>query len=281
MSQPVVSDSDATPYRFHELPFEGRWQPGGAPPLEVSDPWSSETIARIAAANVHDVDRAFVAAAHAQPVWAARLPGEKAAVFLRAARVMEARRAEIHDAFVARFVERARGLAAGAATDPGTALGPLINRAQFDKIVALVERARAAGARLLLGEPARGLVMPPQVFDQVTMDMEIARAEIFGPVATILRAYGDADAIRIANETSYGLTSGVLCHNLGRAMAIAHRIEAGMTHINDIPAVDMPQMPFGGEKNSGLGRFGSEGMLDAFTTQHWISIQHTEVPLPF
>jgi aldehyde dehydrogenase (NAD+) len=495
MSQPVVSDSDATPYRFRELPFEGRWQPGGAPPLEVSDPWSSETIARIAAANVHDVDRAFVAAAHAQPAWAARLPGEKAAVFLRAARVMEARRAEIvdwlvreagstlgkaniewwavhnsileaatlptrlagrilfgdyaakenliyrlpvgvvsvispwnwplhlsmrsvapalalgnavvikpsadtpitgglliaklfeqaglppgalavlagrsgeigdafvahprarvvsftgstevgrhvgelalrsaglkrtllelggngplivtedveleravgtaivgkflhqgqmciainriivddkiHDAFVARFVERARGLAAGAATDPGTALGPLINRAQFDKIVALVERARAAGARLLLGEPARGLVMPPQVFDQVTMDMEIARAEIFGPVATILRAYGDADAIRIANETSYGLTSGVLCHNLGRAMAIAHRIEAGMTHINDIPAVDMPQMPFGGEKNSGLGRFGSEGMLDAFTTQHWISIQHTEVPLPF
>jgi len=93
--------------------------------------------------------------------------------------------------------------------------------------------------------------------------------------------YTDAEAIRIANETSYGLTSGVLCRNLGRAMAIAHRIEAGMTHINDIPSVDMPQMPFGGEKNSGLGRFGSEGMIDAFTTQHWISIQHTEMPLPF
>jgi aldehyde dehydrogenase (NAD+) len=109
----------------------------------------------------------------------------------------------------------------------------------------------------------------------------MARTEIFGPVATILRARGDAEAIAMANDTSYGLTSGVLCRDLGRAMRIAHQIEAGMTHINDIPAIDMPQMPFGGEKNSGLGRFGSASVIETLTTQHWISIQHVEQPLPF
>jgi aldehyde dehydrogenase (NAD+) len=100
-------------------------------------------------------------------------------------------------------------------------------------------------------------------------------------VATILRSHGDDDAVRIANATSYGLTSGVLCRDLGRALRIAHRIEAGMTHINDIPAIDMPQMPFGGEKNSGIGRFGSRDIIDELTTEHWISIQHVAQPLPF
>src|SRR5277367_5482161 len=91
------AERTTTPYEFGNLYFEGRWQAGAAAPLDVHDPWSSETIARIAAASATDVDRAFVAASRAQAAWAAKLPGEKAGVFLRAAQVMETRRREIVD----------------------------------------------------------------------------------------------------------------------------------------------------------------------------------------
>ena len=187
----------------------------------------------------------------------------------------------IHDAFVESFVARVRTLKRGRASDPETTVGPIINQSQLDRITRLVDGAKLEGARLLLGDPVEGLIMPPRVLDGVTQTMKIARTEIFGPVATILRAKDDSDAIRIANDTEYGLTSGVLCRDLGRAMAIAKRIEAGMTHINDIPAVDMPNMPFGGEKNSGIGRFGTRDVLDEFTTQHWISVQHAPSAYPF
>ena len=187
----------------------------------------------------------------------------------------------IHDAFVKSFTEKARALKLGGPGDQDAAMGPIINRRQFDRISALVAGAEAEGARLLLGEESRGLLMPPRVLDRVTPNMAIARTEIFGPVATILRAKTDEEAIRLANDVDYGLTSGVLCRDLGRALSLAKRIEAGMTHINDIPAIDMPQMPFGGEKNSGLGRFGSHDIIDAFTTQHWISIQHEKATFPF
>ncbi len=123
--------------------------------------------------------------------------------------------------------------------------------------------------------------MPPRVLDRVTMRMQIARTEIFGPVATILRARSDDEAIAFANDTEYGLTSGVLCRDLRRAENLARRIEAGMTHINDIPAVDMLQMPFGGEKNSGFGRFGSDDIIRTFTTEHWVSIQREQQAFPF
>jgi aldehyde dehydrogenase (NAD+) len=187
----------------------------------------------------------------------------------------------IHDSFVERFVKRAQALRQGGPQDSGTVIGPIINQEQFDKVGRLVAQAQAEGARLRLGEPVRGLVMPPRVLEGVRPDMAIAREEIFGPVAPVLRARDDDETVRLANDTDYGLTSAVLCRDLGRAARLASQIEAGMTHINDIPAIDMPQMPFGGEKNSGLGRFGSRDVVEAFTTQHWVSVQHVEQPLPF
>jgi aldehyde dehydrogenase (NAD+) len=187
----------------------------------------------------------------------------------------------IHDAFVERFVEQARALPHGDPADPRTAYGPIINRTQLDRLLAMIETAKSEGARLLLGSRANGLILPIHVFDRVEPEMEIARKEIFGPIAPILRARDDEDAIRLANATEYGLTSGVLCRDEGRAMRIAQQIQAGMTHINDIPAIDMPQLPFGGERNSGLGRFGSKGMIEVFTTEHWISVQHTQAEYPF
>jgi len=187
----------------------------------------------------------------------------------------------IHDAFVERFLEQTRALELGGPANPRAAIGPVINQHQLERVSMMVDAALAEGARLRLGEPTRGLLMPPRVLDRVTQDMAIARHEIFGPVATILRFSSDEEAIRMANDTEYGLTSGVICRNIGRAEEIAAAVQAGMTHINDIPAIDMPQLPFGGEKNSGLGRFGSRGVIESFTTEHWISSQRGDSQYPF
>jgi aldehyde dehydrogenase (NAD+) len=181
--------------------------------------------------------------------------------------------AEIHDRFVDAFVARCRVLPLSDPDDPATAFGPIINHEQLDRLLGLIAGATRDGARLRLGGDPTGLILPPQVFDRVRPDMAIAKTEIFGPVATILRADDDNHAVCIANATDFGLSSAVLCRDEGRAMAIAQRIEAGMTHINDSPAIDMPQMPFGGDKNSGVGRFGSRGVIETFTTEHWISVQ--------
>jgi aldehyde dehydrogenase (NAD+) len=187
----------------------------------------------------------------------------------------------IHDVFVDKLVKRARALTYRDPNDPATAYGPIINQTQFLRLQNLIKTAIAEGARLRLGGEPEGLLMPVHIFDQVTPEMFLAQKEIFGPIAPVLRAMDDDDAVRIANSTEYGLTSGVLCRDEGRALRIAQRIEAGMTHINDIPAIDMPQLPFGGDKNSGMGRFGSQAMIEAFTAEHWISVQHTTPVYPF
>jgi aldehyde dehydrogenase (NAD+) len=133
----------------------------------------------------------------------------------------------------------------------------------------------------LLGGAAQGLTLPPHVFDRVTSSMPLAQNEIFGPIAPVIRAKDEADALRIANDVESGLSSAVVTTDIERGTRFAHQVEAGMTHINDVTAIDMPTMPFGGEKNSGLGRFGSEGVIDAFTTEHWISVQHGPNMFPF
>jgi aldehyde dehydrogenase (NAD+) len=187
----------------------------------------------------------------------------------------------IHDRFVDLFIACCRSLKISDPDDPETAFGPVINHHQLQRLQGLLSRAHGNGARLRLGGAAKGLNLPPQVFDQVTPDMTIAQQEIFGPIAPILRACDDKEAVQIANATDYGLSSAVLCRNEGRALDIAQRIEAGMTHINDSPAIDLPQLPFGGGKNSCMGRFGSPGMIEAFTTEHWISVQRSPTPFPF
>jgi aldehyde dehydrogenase (NAD+) len=188
---------------------------------------------------------------------------------------------KLHDAFLERYVERVRALKVGDPNDPQTVIGPIISRKQMDRLLAMAELARTSGARQLLGGQPQGLSLPPHVFDRVTSSMPLAQNEIFGPIAPVLRAKDEADALRIANDVESGLSSAVITTDIERGTRFAHQIEAGMTHINDVTAIDMPTMPFGGEKNSGLGRFGSEGIIDAFTTEHWISVQHGPNVFPF
>lgn len=186
----------------------------------------------------------------------------------------------VHDAFLDRFVERARALKVGNPAEADTAIGPIINRPQLDSIIAKVEATVARGARAVLrGQPSR-LVLPPVVLADVTSDMPAAREEVFGPVASVLRFRDEEEAIRMANDTEYGLSSAVFTRDLERGTRVARRIDAGMTHINDWPVNDEPNVPFGGEKKSGLGRFGGEWALEEFTTVHWISVQATRRHFP-
>ena len=111
-------------------------------------------------------------------------------------------------------------------------------------------------------------------------DVATAQEEVFGPVITIIRADDDTDALRLANDTSYGLSSAVFTRDAERGVRFALGVDAGMTHVNDSPLNDEPHLAFGGEKASGLGRFGGEWAIAEFTTDHWISVQHTPRTFP-
>ncbi|MDB1089833.1 aldehyde dehydrogenase family protein [Streptomyces sp. ACA25] len=188
----------------------------------------------------------------------------------------------LHDEFVERFVAQARGLRAGDPRDEKTQLGPVINDKQRDAVQEKVSRAVEQGGRLLLsGDPEgpAGRVLPPHVLTG-GQDIATAAEEVFGPVATIIRAEDEEDALRLANDTEYGLSSGVFTRDLERGVRFAQRVEAGMTHVNDTTVHDDVNAAFGGEKASGLGRFGGHWVFDEFTTEHWISVQPAPRELP-
>ncbi|WP_426231673.1 aldehyde dehydrogenase family protein [Pararhizobium sp. DWP3-4] len=187
----------------------------------------------------------------------------------------------LHDRFVEAFVERVKGLKYGDPNAPDTAIGPIISQRQFDGLQTMIANARADGATERVGGEPQGLLLPPHVFTNVTDKVRLGKDEIFGPVVPVLRARDEAEALRMANNTEFGLSSAVVTRDQARGERFAHQVEAGMTHINDLPAVDLPNMPFGGEKNSGLGRFGASGVVEDFTTEHWISVQHTPRQYPF
>ncbi|MEU4244775.1 aldehyde dehydrogenase family protein [Actinoplanes sp. NPDC026619] len=191
--------------------------------------------------------------------------------------------AAVHDEFVDRFVAAARALVTGDPGQAGTQIGPVINDKQLRGVRDKVARSVDAGARLLLaGEPhgPTGRVLPPHVL-LGTNDVATAVEEVFGPVATIIKADGEQDALRIANDTTYGLSSAVFSGDVERGIAFALRVEAGMTHVNDTTVHDDVHVAFGGEKQSGLGRFGGDWVLEDLTTRHWVSVQHERRPLPF
>ena len=189
--------------------------------------------------------------------------------------------AAIHDEFVDRFKARVSSLKCGNPAEPDTAVGPLINRQQLQRLLERIEQARAAGARQILGGAPQGLVLPPHVFLDATNDMSVAAEELFGPVVPVIRVRGEDEALRAANETSYGLSAAVFTRDVERGNRFAQRVQAGMTHVNDSPVNDLPNCPFGGEKNSGLGRYNGRWSIEEFTTAHWISVQYEPVPYPF
>lgn len=162
----------------------------------------------------------------------------------------------------------AEGIRVGSPTDPATAMGPVVSRSQYEKIQNLIDAGVREGARLLTGGPGRpegldrGYYVRPTVFADVTATMTIAREEIFGPVLSILKYDSEDEAIRLANDTVYGLAAYVQSGSLQRAREVAAQLRSGIVYLNDAPA-DL-RAPFGGYKQSGNGKECGEFGLDEF-----------------
>jgi aldehyde dehydrogenase (NAD+) len=175
--------------------------------------------------------------------------------------------ASVYDTFVDRFVRLTTRLRTGDPLDPDTTIGPLISRAQQTRVLEYIERGRREGASLACGGAAseRGFFVQPTVFTDVEPDMVIARDEIFGPVASVMRFTDDADAIRIANDSDYSLAAGVWTRDIGRAHTIAERLDAGTVWINTYGPTDT-RLPWGGlGGDSGVGRDLGRAALDNYT----------------
>lgn len=186
-----------------------------------------------------------------------------------------------YDRFVEGFVAQVSKLKVGDPTARDTAIGPIINKSQLDGLQRKIAKAKEQGAKVLLEGEIHGQVVPPHVFGDVTPEMEISREEIFGPLVGIQKARDEQHALELANSTEFGLSSAVFSGDLDRGLRFARKIRAGMTHVNDMPVNDEAHLPFGGEKNSGSGRFNGDWAIEEFSTVQWVSVQRTPRPYPF
>lgn len=188
----------------------------------------------------------------------------------------------VADGFAARFTKKAKSLPLGDPRGPQpVVLGSVVGMGTVEHCNALLDDALAKGAKLLCGGRADSTLMPATVLDHVTPEMRVYHEETFGPLKCIVRVDGDEAAIACANDNEYGLSAAVFSRDIARAMNVAKRIESGICHINGPTVHDEAQMPFGGVKGSGFGRFGGRAGVDAFTELRWVTVQTTERHYPF
>jgi acyl-CoA reductase-like NAD-dependent aldehyde dehydrogenase len=179
----------------------------------------------------------------------------------------------VADAFVARFSAKVATLTVGDPRDGKAPIGAVTDIKTVGHVTALVDDAVRGGAVLVNSGPASGVLMPPHVLDKVTPAMKLFRDESFGPVVAVIRARDEAHAIALANDTEYGLSASVFTRDTARGLRVARQIQSGICHINGPTVHDEAQMPFGGSKASGYGRFGGKAGIDAFTELRWITIE--------
>ncbi|MBA4490306.1 aldehyde dehydrogenase [Paracoccus sp. S1E-3] len=183
------------------------------------------------------------------------------------------------DRFVAAFAAKVASLTAGDPTEGAQPLGSMVSRAAADRVRDLVQDATAKGARLIAGG-GEGTMLNAAALDHVTPEMRLYSEESFGPIAAIIRAASVDEAVRIANESDFGLSSAVFGRDVMAALDVAKRIESGICHINGPTVHDEAQMPFGGVKSSGYGRFGGNWGIAEFTELRWITIQDGPLHYP-
>ncbi|MFF8592003.1 aldehyde dehydrogenase family protein [Streptomyces sp. NPDC015220] len=187
----------------------------------------------------------------------------------------------VADEFTGKFVAKVKSLKVGDPRDPQTIIGPVINATQANAVSGTVEQAIAEGATALVRGATTDNLVEPSVLTDVPADSALLRQEVFGPVAFLIPFDGEEEAVRIVNDTPYGLSGAVHTADIERGVAFAKRIDTGMFHVNDGTVHDEPLVPFGGEKHSGIGRLNGETTVDAFTTVKWISVQHGRSGFPF
>lgn len=188
---------------------------------------------------------------------------------------------DIYDEYVEQLAERAAGLPIGDPTDRENVIGPIIDEGQRDQMLDYVESTVEAGATLETGGDHDGLFVEPTVLSGATNDMAAACNEHFGPIAPVIPYSSDEEAIEMANDTEYGLAGAVHAGDMDRARELADSIEAGMVHINDQPINEEPNVPFGGVKESGIGRYDGEEILHELTQTKWVSVQEEKREYPF
>jgi acyl-CoA reductase-like NAD-dependent aldehyde dehydrogenase len=186
----------------------------------------------------------------------------------------------IADGFVERLVEKTKALKAGDPKAQDTIIGPLITEDAVATVKKRVDDAVGQGAKVLAGGDADGSVYQATLLSDVPQDSEFAQVETFGPVASIEVVGSPEEAVERANATNYGLSAGIITSDPDRGLALAQQIDAGIVHVNDQPVGDEPQMPFGGVKESGFGRFGGSAVINEFTELRWVTVSPTH-PFPF
>ena len=183
------------------------------------------------------------------------------------------------DRFVAAFAAKVASLSAGDPREGSAPLGSLVNEAAAERVRDLIADARDKGATLIAGG-GEGTILNAAALDHVTPEMRIYSEESFGPVVAIIRAGSVDEAVRIANESEFGLSSAVFSRDVMAALSVAKRIESGICHINGPTVHDEAQMPFGGVKASGYGRFGGTWGIAEFTELRWITMQDGPLHYP-
>jgi acyl-CoA reductase-like NAD-dependent aldehyde dehydrogenase len=187
----------------------------------------------------------------------------------------------VADEFLERFAVKARSLVVGDPKDDRTVIGPLINPYALQMVHRRVTDAVDQGASVLAGGSPVGPCYPPTLLVDVPQGCELETSETFGPVAVVDVVEDAEEAVLRANSSPYGLTAGVLTENPELGMAIAERLEAGIVHVKDQPINDEPQMPFGGVKDSGWGRFGVAYAAEEFTELQWLTVKRQGREFPF
>ena len=188
----------------------------------------------------------------------------------------------IADAFIEKFKAKAATLTAGDPREGKHNLAAVVSQEAMDRVVELVHDAVAKGGKLVIGGQPNGAIMDATIVDHVNPTMKIYSEESFGPSVSVIRVKDDDEAIRVANDTDYGLSAAVFGQNIDRCLAMANRINSGICHINGPTVQDEGQIPFGGVGASGYGRFGSKAGIAEFTDLRWITIEtHQHYPPGF
>jgi vanillin dehydrogenase len=188
---------------------------------------------------------------------------------------------KVADEFASKLAKRVAALPSGDPRKGDFVLGAVVGKPTVERVLKLVQEASAKGAKVLCGGESDGTVMEGIVVDKVTPDMSLFREESFGPQVSITRVKSAEEAVKLANDTEYGLSAALFTRDIARGIELARQIESGICHINGPTVHDEAQMPFGGVKASGYGRFGGKAGVNEFTELRWITIQTTPRHYPF